>query len=246
MEIAVRPPLHWNLQSAERNRQPRAERPSKPTAFAAYLADVVPGSRSGLQEPWPARTPASRSALGHPPLIIAPPRVVSIGYGSPKSRMALPKAAAASARPAVPSITRRNAKTNASSMIARTAGLSAGGIDDTCPRSAPAIFGSSRSISSLGSDERGQAIERRSYAGFERLRKHHAEERDRQEDQRTQKQRVGFDHPLHVRDGRVEVPLQCGERNIDDGRIDERHARPENGRGEGPAARGGHTRIWLS
>src|SRR6266850_3391981 len=60
--------------------------------------------------------------------------------------MAAPTAAAASASAAAPSITRRNADTNASSTASRTASRFGDSIDGTADNSAPAIFGSSRSI----------------------------------------------------------------------------------------------------
>ena len=65
--------------------------------------------------------------------------------------------------------------------------------------------------------------------------------RSADQDQRAQKQRVGFDHPLDVGDRRVEVGLKRGQRDVDDRRVDERHARPEDGRDQGPSARRRHT-----
>ena len=62
--------------------------------------------------------------------------------------------------------------------------------------------------------------------------------RSADQDQRAQEQRVGFDHPLHVGDRRVEVGLERGQRDVDDRRVDERHARPEDGRDERPSATG--------
>ena len=61
--------------------------------------------------------------------------------------------------------------------------------------------------------------------------------RSTDQDQRAQEQRVGFDHPLHVGDRRVEVGLKRGERDVDDGGIDKRHARAEDRRGQRPSAR---------
>ena len=134
--------------------------------------------------------------------------------------MALPNAAAASARPAVPIITRRNAKTNPSSMIARTTALSAGGIEDACARSAPAILGSSRSIFSEGR-RNGKAIEKRS-TPLERPCKHHAEERNRQKASNPSDRVV--DARRHARMSRVD---RAHDRRRQ-GRDRDRHTEPEH------------------
>jgi hypothetical protein len=57
------------------------------------------------------------------------------------------------------------------------------------------------------------------------------------ENQRAQKQRVGFNHPLDVGDRRVKVGLEGGQRDVDDRGIDEGHARAEDRRSKGPSAR---------
>ena len=56
------------------------------------------------------------------------------------------------------------------------------------------------------------------------------------QEQRRQRQRVGFDHPLHLGQRRVERGLQRGKRDVDDGAVDERQARSEDGGGQHPAA----------
>ena len=53
-------------------------------------------------------------------------------------------------------------------------------------------------------------------------------QRPADQNQRAQQQRVGFDHPLDVGDRRVKVSLKRGQRDVDDGGIDERHARRED------------------
>ena len=56
-------------------------------------------------------------------------------------------------------------------------------------------------------------------------------------DERTEEQRVGLDDPLHFGDRGVEIGLQRGERHVDHGRVDERHARPDDRGGQRPAPR---------
>ena len=55
------------------------------------------------------------------------------------------------------------------------------------------------------------------------------------QNQRTQKQRVGLDHPLDVRDRRPKAVLKCWQRDVDHCRVGERHARADDGRGQSPA-----------
>src|SRR5262249_24212491 len=62
-------------------------------------------------------------------------------------------------------------------------------------------------------------------------------ERTANQNQATEKQRVRFDHPLHIRDRRLQVPLQGGQRDVDDRGVDERHARPDDGGRERPPLR---------
>lgn len=48
------------------------------------------------------------------------------------------------------------------------------------------------------------------------------------ENQPTQEQRVRFDHPLDVGDGRMQVRLKSGQSHVDHRRVDERHARADD------------------
>src|SRR4030081_525171 len=60
-------------------------------------------------------------------------------------------------------------------------------------------------------------------------------ERAANQEERGEQKRVGFDHPLQIHGSGVEARLQCGQCDIDDGAIDERHGGSENGGGENPA-----------
>src|SRR4029077_11899949 len=44
------------------------------------------------------------------------------------------------------------------------------------------------------------------------------------ENQSSQEQPIGFDHPLHTDDGCVEACLECRESDIDDSAVDKGHA----------------------
>ena len=68
-------------------------------------------------------------------------------------------------------------------------------------------------------------------------------QRSADENQRAEKQRVGLDHPLDVGDRRVKIGLERGQRDVDDRRIDERHARPEDRGDQRPSIRRGHGRL---
>src|SRR5437870_13479067 len=61
-------------------------------------------------------------------------------------------------------------------------------------------------------------------------------ERTTDEEERGEQEGISFDHPLHVHRGGVEICLQCRQRNVYDGTVDERHARSQNGGGKDPAA----------
>src|SRR6185503_18123197 len=60
-------------------------------------------------------------------------------------------------------------------------------------------------------------------------------------------ERVSFDDPLHVDDGRVETGLQRGKRDVDDRAIDKRHAGAKDGGSEYPCSgrfRAGSFRLF--
>ena len=61
-------------------------------------------------------------------------------------------------------------------------------------------------------------------------------ERAAEQQEGGEKERVGFNHPLYIRDRCVEICLQRGQRYVNDCAVDEYHARAENCRGEGPPA----------
>ena len=63
------------------------------------------------------------------------------------------------------------------------------------------------------------------------------------QDQGAREQRVSFDHPLDVGDRRMKVRLQCGQRDVDDRPVDERHARCEDRCGQRPALRRRHASL---
>ena len=75
--------------------------------------------------------------------------------------------------------------------------------------------------------------------------------RSADEDQRAEKQRVGFNHPLHVADRGMKVGLERGQRDVDDRAVEKRHARAEHRRRERPPCRRNHAqlcpavRAWL-
>jgi hypothetical protein len=48
-------------------------------------------------------------------------------------------------------------------------------------------------------------------------------------------QRVGIDHPLHRRERRVQIRFHAGQRDVDDGFVDEGHRRGKHGAHEHPA-----------
>ena len=58
-------------------------------------------------------------------------------------------------------------------------------------------------------------------------------ERAASENQRAEKQSVGFNDPLHIDDGGVKALLQRGQRDVDRGAVDEGHAGGEDGGGRG-------------
>src|SRR4029078_3300901 len=53
-------------------------------------------------------------------------------------------------------------------------------------------------------------------------------ERPADEDQRAKKESVWLDNPLNVGDGRAEIALERGERDVHDGAVDEGHARRDD------------------
>jgi hypothetical protein len=59
------------------------------------------------------------------------------------------------------------------------------------------------------------------------------------QEQRSQRQRVGFDNPLNLGQRRVESRLQRRKGHVHDRAIDERQTRSENGGRKYPAARAG-------
>src|SRR5690349_21132277 len=62
-------------------------------------------------------------------------------------------------------------------------------------------------------------------------------ERAADEQETREHERVRLDDPLHVGDGRPELALERRQRDVDDGPIDEREARPQDRRREHPRAR---------
>ena len=63
-------------------------------------------------------------------------------------------------------------------------------------------------------------------------------ERTADEEQRCEKERVGFDDPLDFGRGRVELRLEDREGDVDHRSVDERHARAQNRRRKNPGLRG--------
>src|SRR6266568_1804039 len=61
--------------------------------------------------------------------------------------------------------------------------------------------------------------------------------RSAHENQRAQEQGVRLDDPLHIGDRGVQIGLERRQRDVDDRRIDERHARRKNRRSEDPTVR---------
>ena len=54
------------------------------------------------------------------------------------------------------------------------------------------------------------------------------------ENQRSQEESVGLDHPLHINYRCMKAGLERRQSDIDDGAVDEGHAGTDNGRGEYP------------
>jgi hypothetical protein len=70
---------------------------------------------------------------------------------------------------------------------------------------------------------------------------------DLDENQRAEEERIGLDDPLDVGDGRVEMLLQRGQRDVDDRAVDEGHARRDDRRVERPPLmRACHSKSGLS
>ena len=67
-------------------------------------------------------------------------------------------------------------------------------------------------------------------------------QRTTQQNQGSQKQSVGFDHPLHIHHRCMKGGLERRQSYIDDGAVDESQAGTENGRGEDPESRFHSTR----
>ncbi len=65
-------------------------------------------------------------------------------------------------------------------------------------------------------------------------------ERSADQDEGAEKQRVRFDHPLHVGDRGVKVGLKRGQRHVHDRAVDERHARREDRGHQRPPSRRRH------
>ena len=62
-------------------------------------------------------------------------------------------------------------------------------------------------------------------------------ERSAEQDQRGERQQVAVEDPLQRAGRRAEVAADVGQRHVDDGAVEEGHARAQHGDGEHPAAR---------
>ncbi len=59
-------------------------------------------------------------------------------------------------------------------------------------------------------------------------------QRTSDQQKRREKERIGFDHPLHVYHRRIQICLQRGKGDVNDRAVNKHHARTENGGGEYP------------